>query len=161
MYKLLLFILMLTVWLMLHTLQIDEEMAMAALYQGKHAVNRAAHAAAQQLEKEALAEGRVRIDEIGAAAEAARYLQWNLQLDAAGRPLPGTYWNSDVKIAVFEVINDDRPFPYTYRNAAYNYEVTLQRPGVIMIIKLTYPRVFTMIEPIEWEIKGASELTAS
>ncbi|UVI31317.1 hypothetical protein [Paenibacillus spongiae] len=160
MYKLVLTVLMMVVWMLMHALQTDEEMAMAALFQGKHAVNRAAHAAAQQLEKEAVADGRLHIDEIAASNAAALYLQANLLLDETGQPLPGTYWRDRAEVAVFEVINDDRTFPYTYRNDRYDYEVTLYRPGVIMILKLTYPRIFTVLEPIEWQIKGAAELVA-
>ncbi|MFC0393344.1 hypothetical protein [Paenibacillus mendelii] len=161
MYKLVLAVLMMMVWMLLHALQTDEEMAMAALFQGKHALNRAAHAAAQQLEKEAIADGRLRIDEAAAASAASLYLQANLQLDETGQPLPGTYWRDRAEVAVFEVVNDDRSFPFTYRNDRYDYEVTLQRPGVILILKLTYPRIFTVLEPIEWQIKGAAEIVAS
>jgi len=161
MYKLVFTVLMMVVWLLMHTLQTDEELAIAALFQGKHAVNRAAHAAAQQLDKEALAAGRLRIDEQAALQAAAGYLQANLQLSSDNEPLPGTYWKNRVEISVFEVINDQHSFPYTYYNPTYDYEVTLQHPGVVFIVKLIYPRVFTVIEPIEWHIKGTAELVAS
>ncbi|MGG4035412.1 hypothetical protein ABEV74_17120 [Paenibacillus cisolokensis] len=158
MYKLLLLLLMMGIWLWGGALQIDEEMAVQALFQGKHAVNRAVHAAAQQLDEAALAAGRFRIDEKRAAEEALRYLQANLRLDANGQPLPGSYWRDRVDVLAFEIVNADRTFPYTYRNKQYGYEVTLQRPGVVMIIRLQYPRIFSVLEPIEWEVKGAAEL---
>ncbi|MFC5649632.1 hypothetical protein ACFPYJ_10970 [Paenibacillus solisilvae] len=161
MYKLVLVMLMMVIWMFMHALQTDEEMAVAALFQGKHAVNRAAHAAAQQVDRAALSDGRFHINEAAALEQAARYLQANLQLDESGQPLPGTYLREKVEILVFEVVNDDRPFPYTYYNSAYDYEVTLRRPGVIMIIQLVYPRVFAVIEPIEWTIKGTAELVVS
>ncbi|MBW7476417.1 hypothetical protein K0T92_16920 [Paenibacillus oenotherae] len=161
MYKLVLIMLMMVVWMYIHALQIDEEMAMGALFQGKHAVNRAVHAAAQQVDVRALADGRLHIDERAASAAAARYLQNNLQLDAAGNPLPGAFLRNRVEVLVFKVINEDEIFPYHYSNPAYNYEVTLMRPGVIMIINMVYPRVFSVIAPIEWQIKGAAELVAS
>ncbi|RAP73840.1 hypothetical protein [Paenibacillus montanisoli] len=160
MYKLMLVMPMMVVWMLLHALQTDEELAVAALFQGKHAVNRAAHAAAQQIDTAALAEGRLQIDERAAIEAAALYLQRNLQLDESGRPLPGTYLREKVEVVEFKVINGDRSFPYTYRNDSLDYEVTLRRPGVILIAKVVYPRVFTVIEPIEWTIKGAAELTS-
>lgn len=159
MYKLMLIVLMMTVWVSIHFLQTDEEMAMKLLYQGKHALNRAAHAASQQLDSEALAEGILRIDPDAAETAAASYLQANLQLDADGNPLPNSPVRERVNVLVFEVINNDHTFPYTYRNDQYNYEATLQKPGVVLIIHVVYPRAFTMLEPIEWDIKGVSELT--
>ncbi|MBM7565277.1 hypothetical protein [Paenibacillus sacheonensis] len=159
MYKLVLVMLMAVIWMLLHALQTDEEMAVAALFQGKHAVNRAAHAAAQQIDAAALADGRLHIDEAIARAEADAYLQRNLQLDEAGFPLPDAYLQERVDIVDFQVINDDRLFPYTYRNERYDYEVTLHRPGVVLIARMVYPRVFNVIDPIEWMIKGAAELT--
>jgi hypothetical protein len=159
MYKLMLIILMMTVWLSVHFLQTDEEMAMKLLYQGKHALNRAAHAASQQLDPAAMAEGILRIDPDAAERAAAAYLQANLQLDAQGNPLPNSPVRERVNVLVFDVINDDHTFPYTYRSEQYDYEATLQRPGVVLIIHVVYPRAFTLLEPIEWDIKGVSELT--
>jgi hypothetical protein len=161
MHKMVLIMLMMVVWMLMQALQMDEEMAMSALFQGKHAVNRAAHAAAQQVDRQALADGRLHIDEAAASEKAGLYLQANLQLDSSGEPLPGAYLRERVEILVFEVINDDRPFPFTYLNAAYDYKVTLKRPGVVMIARIVYPRVFKVIEPIEWTIKGTAELVAS
>lgn len=161
MYKLVLIMLMMVVWTYIHALQVDEEMAMGALFQGKHAVNRAAHAAAQQIDTRALADGRIHIDERAAYIAAGNYLQANLQLDSSGEPLPNAFLREKVEVLVFEVINDDKTFPYRYRNAAYNYEVTLERPGVVMIVNVVYPRAFSVIEPIVWQIKGAAELVAS
>ncbi|MBO7747854.1 hypothetical protein I8J29_27045 [Paenibacillus sp. MWE-103] len=160
MYKLVLVMLMAVVWMLLHALQTDEEMAVAALFQGKHAVNRAAHAAAQQIDPAALADGRLHIDEASARAEAGEYLRRNLQLDENGLPLPGTYWKERVEVVDFQVLNDDLTYPYTYRNEDYDYEVTLQRPGVVLIVRLAYPRVFSVMDPITWTIKGTAELTS-
>ncbi|MFC4812117.1 hypothetical protein [Paenibacillus sp. GCM10023250] len=160
MYKLVLVMLMAVIWMLLHALQTDEEMAVAALFQGKHAVNRAAHAAAQQIDAAALADGRLHIDEAAARAEAGEYLRRNLQLDGNGLPLPGTYWKERVEVVDFQVLNDDLTYPYTYRNEAYDYDVTLLRPGVVLIVRLAYPRVFSVIEPITWTIKGTAELTS-
>ncbi|AJY73855.1 hypothetical protein [Paenibacillus beijingensis] len=159
MYKLLFVIVMMTVWLAAHALQTDQELAVQTLFRGKHAVNRAAHAAAQQLDAAELAEGRLIIDESAASAQAARYLQANLQLDGAGNPLPGSFLKERVEVLAFEVVNGDRAFPYTYRSDLYDYDVTLHKPGVVLIVRLAYPRAFQVMEPIEWEIKGTAELT--
>ncbi|WP_341279280.1 hypothetical protein [Paenibacillus sp. FSL H8-0537] len=159
MYKLTIIVLMMTMWLMLHVMQTDEEIAMKTLFQGKHALNRAVHAAAQQVDKAALGDGVIRIDPITAEAAASRYLQGNLQLDSAGKPLGSSFLHEPVKVMVFEVINGEHTFPYQYVNAEFSYEATLYRPGVVMIIKVVNPRVFTVLKPIEWTIKGVSELT--
>ncbi|WP_053374322.1 hypothetical protein [Paenibacillus sp. FJAT-27812] len=160
MYKLLLIVVMMTVWISIHLLQVEEELAMKALFQGKHAVNRAAHAAAQQLDPAALSEGLLRLEPDAAANAAALYLQENLKLDAGGVPLPESFLKERVYVAVFKIVNADQTFPYAYRNDAYNYEVTLKRPGVIMIVHIAYPRAFRILDAIEWNIKGAAELVA-
>ncbi|WP_020618882.1 hypothetical protein [Paenibacillus daejeonensis] len=160
MYKLLLFILFMVGWTLMQAVQTDGEMAMQTLFHGKHAVNRAAHAGAQQLDMGALAEGRLWIDERAAAAVAQEYLRYNLKLGDDGEPLPGSYLRESPSIVAFEVINSDREFPYTYRNMQYDYEVTLQRPGVVMIAYVPYTRAFHVIDPIEWHIKGTAELVS-
>jgi len=156
--KLLLIVLMLGVWTYIGLQQVEAELAMRTLFEGKRAVNRSVHAAAQQLDREALADGIFRIDEVKAAAAASSYLMNNLKLDHQGMPLEDAFLRERIEVRVYEVINDEYNFPYTYRNEQYQYEVTLRRPGVIMIIHLKYPRAFGVLKPIEWEIKGAAEL---
>lgn len=158
MYKLLLIVLMTGFWITAQALQTDEEMAMLLLDQSKRAVNRAAHAGAQQLDSEALSEGRLRIDPSAAYDYSMAYLRENLQLDETGTPLPNSPLKEPVQILAFEIINDDQQFPYIYRNDTYQYEAVLRRPGVVMIVKVNYPRALSALEPIEWEIKGVSEL---
>lgn len=158
MHKLLVLTLMAVVWTMLLAQQIDREMALRTFFEAKRAVNRAAHAAAQQLDAEALAEGIVRIDEDAALAAAREYLRVNLRLDDALMPLPGSMLQDPVETAVFRVVNDDAFFPFTYRNEALDYEATLKRPGVILIVRITYPRGYSVMGPIEWTVKGAAEL---
>ncbi|REK52261.1 MAG: hypothetical protein C6W55_16930 [Thermobacillus sp.] len=158
MHKLLLLSLMTAVWMMLLALQIDGEMAVRTLFEAKRAVNRAAHAGAQQLDQDALAAGILRIDEAAAASAALQYLRVNMRLDASLKPLPGAMLRDPVEIAVLRVVNADTVFPYTYRNETYNYEVTLKRPGVILIARVRYPRGFNVMGPVEWYVKGAAEL---
>jgi len=157
-YKAVLIVAMMTLWITVHMMQVEEELAMKTLSQGKRAINRAAHAAAQQVDKSALSEGIVRIDESAASTEAALYLQHNLQLDASGKPLPNSFLRHPVQVLVFDVINSEESFPYRYWNPTYNYEVELRSPGVVMIAKVVYPRAFNVMEPLEWEIRGAAEL---
>lgn len=158
MHKLLLLTLMAAVWTMLHALQIDGEMAIRTLFEAKRAVNRAAHAAAQQLDQDALAAGVLRIDEAAAASAALHYLRVNMRLDPSLAPLPDSMLRDPVEIAVLRVVNADAAFPYTYRNETYQYEVTLKRPGVILIARVRYPRGFNVMGPVEWHVKGAAEL---
>lgn len=160
MYKLLLIVMMMTIWGSVHLIQVEEELAMQTLFMGKHAVNRAAHAAAQQLDAESLGEGVMKIAEDAAAKAAMRYLQTNLLLDESGAPLSGSFLRQSVEIKELRIVNSDQSFPYLYRNETYNYEVTLHRPGVIVIAHMEYPRAFRVLDPIEWDIKGAAELVA-
>lgn len=158
MHKIVLYMLLLVFFMTLFALQIDEEMSMNTLFRVKHGLNRATHAAAQQLDEQKLAQGIMSIDPQAAEEEAYNYLQSNLQLDLDNLPLQGSYLESPVEVVVLEIINENRIFPYLYVNDDYDYEVTLQRPGVIMIIRVEYPRIYQVIGPITWVIKGAAEL---
>lgn len=161
MYKLLLIVMMMTIWMAVHLIGIEEELAMKTLSQGKRAVNRAAHAAAQQLDKAALGDGVLRIDGAAAADAATMYLGGNLLLDATGAPLPTSYLREPVEVLVFDIVNSEQSFPFYYRNEEHDFEAVLRKPGVVMIVKVVYPRAFRVLDPIEWEIRGAAELVAS
>ena len=63
MYKLILSIMLAVGCVMLSAQQMDELMAMHALFQAKNAANRAAHAAAQQVDRKRLSLGERWIDE--------------------------------------------------------------------------------------------------
>src|SRR5690606_31173254 len=143
-----LIIAMMSVWLTVNLLQVEEEMAMKTLFLGKHAINRAAHAAAQQLDMEALGDGVMQIDPEAAAGTAAQYLQMNLSLDENGMPIPQSFLRHPVEVVVFDVVNADNSFPYYYRNDTYSYEVILKRPGVVLIAKIIYPRAFQLMDSI-------------
>ncbi|MFC4304225.1 hypothetical protein [Cohnella boryungensis] len=156
--KLVFSVLMIVVWWMLHALQIDEEVAMQTVHEAKRAVDRAAHAAAQQVDREKLEMGIISIDSDLAAEAAISYLGNNLSLDADQQPLPGSFLRDPVDIIAFEIMNEDVVYPYTYRNLEYDYEVTLDRPGVVLIVHVKYPRLFGVLAPVEWDLKGAAEL---
>ncbi|MEK0317087.1 hypothetical protein [Cohnella sp. 56] len=161
MHKLVFGFLMVVVWWLLHAMQLEEESALGILHEGKRAIDRAAHAAAQQLDKSKLETGILSIDPAAARAAAIAYLAGNLRLEANLAPQAGQWLDSAPEIVEFAVINELHSFPYTYRNAAYDYEVTLRRPGVVLIVHIACPRIFGVMEPIEWDLKGAAELTLS
>lgn len=156
--KFLLMVLLLVMQMRLMALQIDEQRAMQMLFEVKRAVNRAAHAAAQQADAELLARGVRAIDEGRAEALFLAYLQANLRLDGDNRPLAGSPLAEPVEIVVFDVINADASFPYQYRNEDHRLEVTLAGPGVVAVIRAAYPRIYRFIEPVAWTVKGAAEL---
>ncbi|MFK7694422.1 hypothetical protein [Paenibacillus sp. HJGM_3] len=158
MYKFLGFVLLISYVAVMNALQTDEQRAMQAFFEGKRAVNRAAHAAAQQIDPLKLTEGIVSIDPLRAEAAALSYLRSNLKLDAAGEPLADSYWRAGMDVVVFDIVNETATFPYTYTNAAYGYSVTLNRPAVVLMIRLRYPRLFRVVSPIEWTVKGVAEL---
>jgi hypothetical protein len=156
--KLVFSVLMIIIWWMLHALQMDEELAMGTVHEAKRAVNRAAHAAAQQLDREKLELGVLSINPEKAEEAIVTYLQENLSLNADLIPVAGSFLRDPVEVRVFEVINEGAEYPYTYRNSLYQYEVTLNRPGVVLIIHVKYPRLFGVLSPIEWDLKGTAEL---
>jgi hypothetical protein len=159
-YKLLLIMMMMTVWMAVHLMGVEEELAMKTLSQSKRAINRAAHAAAQQLDKEALGNGELRIDPQTAAETAMNYLGGNLLVDGEGVPLNTSILREPIEVLVFDIVNGDQTFPYVYRNDEHQFEAVLRKPGVVLIVKVVYPRAFRVLEPIEWEIRGAAELVA-
>ncbi|RKP45806.1 hypothetical protein D7Z26_24970 [Cohnella endophytica] len=156
--KLVFSVLMIVVWWTLHALQMDEEVAMGTVHEAKRAIDRAAHAAAQQLDRNKLEMGVLSLQPESARGAAWDYLRGNLALDAELNPLPGSFLREAADVRAFVVVNEDEVFPYTYRNSQYGYEVTLARPGVVLIVHLEYPRLFGVLAPVEWDLKGSAEL---
>lgn len=159
MYKLVLFMMIGVFIMSMHAVQIDREMAAHTLFRAKYALDRAAKAAVGQLDLYKLGHGVNSIDEAEAYRTALMYLQNNLQLDSSNEPLPDAFLRSRVEVLEFEVVNDDRHFPYHYSNPGYSFDATLRRPGVVIVIRVEYPRTFRLLDPIVWEIKGVAELT--
>lgn len=157
--KLLAYLLIAGYAMLLQVLQLDQELAMHALFEAKHAVNRAAHAAAQQVDKAKLARGVPAIDSVAAAKAASVYLRENLRLDSLLRPTGESWLRSPAVIVRQEILPEWTVFPYTYVDPEYNYEVTLSRPGVILLVRIEYPRVYPVIGPIVWTVAAAHELT--
>ncbi len=156
--KLVFGILMAVVWWMLQALQMDEELALGTVFDVKRAVNRAAHAAAQQVDRDKLEMGQLSLEPSQAEAAALTYLRDNLRLDASFHPLPGSFLREEVRIERLAVIGDEVSYPYTYRNDDFEYEATFNRPGVVLIVHVEYPRLFGVLSPVEWTIKGAAEM---
>jgi hypothetical protein len=156
--KLVFSVLMIVIWWMLHALQMDEELAMGTVHEGKRAVDRAAHAAAQQLDREKLELGMLSIKPELAEQAALAYLRENLSLDAGLNPEPDSLLQDPLEIRVFKVFNEEVDYPFTYRNSLYDFEITLDRPSVILIVHMKYPRLFGVLAPVEWDLKGSAEL---
>ncbi|WP_123039340.1 hypothetical protein [Cohnella candidum] len=156
--KLVFAVMMTVIWWMLHALQMDEELALGTVHEAKRAVNRAAHAAAQQVDRDKLEVGELALDADRAEMAALAYLRENLRLDEGLAPLPGSFLKEPVRVLQFAVIGPEVSFPYTYRNDTLGYEVTLRRPGVVLIVHLAFPRMFGVISPIEWDLKGSAEM---
>ncbi|MDF2936614.1 MAG: hypothetical protein K0Q90_1987 [Paenibacillaceae bacterium] len=156
--KLLLFILLVGFCVSLFALQADEELAMHQYFDLKHGVNRAAHAGAQALDEDLLAEGKVDLDEVQAREMSLLYLRENLRLDESLLPLPGTFLQGQVSVLALDVIGAEQTFPYRYERPAYEYSVTMNRPGVVLIIGVRYPRMYNLLRPVNWIVKGSAEL---
>ncbi|MFD2672524.1 hypothetical protein [Marinicrinis sediminis] len=158
MYKIILYVTLCVVCVLMGALQVDEEMAVRVLFESKHAVNRAAHAAAQQVNEDKLLAGVLSIDEQKADEVLKQYLFQNLRVGTDGEPLQTSYLDQKVEILLFEVVNESYSFPYTYQAPQYNFEVTLSKPGVVVVAEVSYPRTFQVLDPITWQIKGSSEM---
>lgn len=158
MYKLLIVPLLLVVWLSLYAGGIDQELAMKSYYKGKQAVNRGAHAAALQLDTVALAEGIFQLDPPKARAAAEQMIYRNLSLDESGNPTANSFIRTPVHIVYFEVLDASLSYPYHYRLDSYNFQTTFYRPAVVIVMKLSYPRIFSSNNPVEWNIVGSAQL---
>ncbi|WP_438448498.1 hypothetical protein [Gorillibacterium sp. sgz5001074] len=156
--KLLLYVLLAAFCISLMALQTDEELSMHTFFNVKHALNRATHAGAQQLDAAKLAEGIPDLDPVRARAETLTYLRANLRLDAELAPEPGSFLNAPVEIVALDVIGAGFTFPYVYEQPDYGYSVTLNRPAVVLLVRLRYPRMYNVMAPVEWVVKSASEL---
>lgn len=157
MYKLVLFFAWSAFVVIMQAVQFDQQLAVQTLFHTKHALDRAVHAAAQQIDLETYASGNKVIDPDAARHMAHYYLQNNLQLDDALIPYPGSFLKEQVEVLEINVINE-AAFPQTYVSQDYNYQVTVDAPAVMMIIRVVYPRTFNLFNPIVWEIKGTAEM---
>lgn len=158
MYKLLLILNLCVVCIVMYALQTDEALSLQMYFQSKHSINRAVHAAAQQLDMDKLSQGIFEIDEASAKRVAWMYLRQNLNLDQGLSPLPGSMLTKPAEIVQFQVINEGEIFPYTFYDAKLGYSIVLNNPSVIMIMRLEYPRLYSILPPLTWHIKGVAEI---
>jgi len=143
---------------MMYTEQLDHELSMKAYYKGKQAVNRGAHAGALQLDELLLSEGVFAIDSEMAYLMATEYLYANLRLDEHGYPTSKSFLKERVELLHFEVLDATLTYPYDYRLSEYGYSTTFDRPAVVIVIRMEYPRIFSSNNPVEWNIIGSSQL---
>lgn len=156
--KLLLYMLLAVFFMSLMALQADEELAMQSYFHIKHALNRATHAGAQQLDGTKLAEGIADVDPELARTVTLEYFLSNLRLKPDLTPEPGSFLKEPAEIIALDVVGAGETFPYLYEQPDYGYSVTLFRPGVVLLVKLRYPRMYNVMDPVEWVVKSASEL---
>lgn len=157
MYKLVLFFTVSVFLFMLQAMQFDQHLAVHHLFHVKHALNRSTHAAAQQIDLERLATGSLVIDPLAAQQTAWRYLQHNLMLDQQLLPYEGSFLQEKVEVLVFDVVHATE-YPASFVYDDFDYEVTVDAPAIIMIIRVVYPSTFSVLGPITWEIKGVAEV---
>ncbi|MCR8657058.1 hypothetical protein [Paenibacillus endoradicis] len=150
--------LLLVIWLMMYTEQLDHELSMKAYYKGKQAVNRGAHAGTLQLDELQLSEGIFAIDPVMAYQMATEYMYANLRLDRNGNPTPQSFLKERVELLHFEVLDPSLTYPYEYSLSKYGYSTTFNRPAVVIVIRMKYPRIFSSNNPVEWNIIGSSQL---
>lgn len=133
---------------------------MKAYYQGKQAVNRAAHAGALQVDKEKLAEGIFAINAHLAKEQAIQYLQRNLGFDITGAPSQDRTLVEELHIVHFEVLDETNQYPLQYELPEYSYRTTLYRPAVVIVVNMKAKRIFSSHNPVEWNIIGSSQLVS-
>lgn len=143
---------------MMYSEQLDHELSMKAYYKGKQAVNHAAHAGALQLDEELLSEGIFTIEPELAFNMALQYMYANLRLDESGNPTDRSFLRERVELLHFEVLDATLAYPYEYSLSEYGYSTTFDRPAVIIVIRMKYPRIFSSNNPVEWNIIGSSQL---
>lgn len=157
--KLLLVILMSVVFTTLSALQIDHQLSIHNFFASKYSLNRAVHAAAQQIDLEQLSKGIYSIDQKKSYEVAMVYLQENLQLNEKLESKPGSFLLTNIQVELFQVVNQQVTFPYTFHSPEHSYQITLQRPGVIMIVNIEYPQKYRVLSPISWKMKAVAEIT--
>lgn len=149
MYKFIVYPFLLLILLYAYVDQLSHHMAYIHYYKMKYALNRAAHAAAMQINEAALANGLIVIDEQAAYDAAQRLLYLNSKDEV-------------YKLVYFTVINDiDSDSTYHYVNRQWNIDVMLNKPAVVLVIEATLPHIINTKEPYKWKINGTSEVVTS
>jgi hypothetical protein len=108
----------------------------------KFSLNRAAHDAALQVDKEALSEGQVVFSRGEALDVFKATLRDNLQLQIDLSPIPGSLFQSELEVIFEDYVDDDSgvAFPLTYTNAANQIVQVLKGPAVVYRVRVKLPR---------------------
>jgi len=152
-----LFVILIPLLMLLYAYTTDSEISLQGYFRVKSGLNRAVHAAALQVNNDELSSGKRVIDPSLAQSEFLSYLQENLSLDDTLNPLPNTFLKDQVVIIDFKVENTG-PFPYHFVDTTNEVDIWLSRPGVIAIIEVKYPRIFSVLGPIAWKVNASHEL---
>lgn len=131
---------------------------MKSYYKAKQAVNRGAHAAALQLDTAALADGFMQIDPVAARAYAQQYIDRNLMRNEQGRLADRSRLQGQAAIVYFEVLDSSLTYPYRYELSSYGFSTVFDRPAVVIVLHFTYQHVFSINNPVEWNIVGSAQL---
>jgi hypothetical protein len=149
-YKIASFLIIAPLLVMLLLLQLDHDYATALFIQAKQAVNRSVQAAAMQVDLESWAAGEPVLEPVQAESTFKDYLKDNLKL-ATGN-LKNQIGEIDVTI-----VDRSHVFPYTFQSK-WNDTIVFHSPGLFVSVKLTYPRLYKVLGPITWTIRGAEQI---
>ncbi|MBT2292327.1 hypothetical protein J7E73_25000 [Paenibacillus albidus] len=107
----------------------------------KDANNMAVHDAAQEMNEDARAQGRLIIDPAEAYATFQQSLQDNLGLNEDLSPKAGSRFNDQVKIIKFDIVDESTgvAFPFLYEDSGYGITKYIQGPSVIAVIETEHP----------------------
>lgn len=109
----------------------------------KFALNRGAHDAALQVNKERLAEGDIVFDRGKARKAFEAGLEYNLQLDSGGAPRAGTLLQSEPVVVYEDYVDDSIPgiaFPFSYIREDESIRKVMKGPAVVYRVKVKLPR---------------------
>lgn len=107
----------------------------------KDANNIAVHDAAQELDETELTRGRLIIDPTLAYDTFQQALQANLGLDNGLSPQVGSRFKNQVKIVMFDIVDDSDgvTFPLLYEDSEYGITKYIEGPSVIAVIETEHP----------------------
>jgi hypothetical protein len=144
------FLIIAPVLVILLLLELDYDHATAMFIQAKQAVNRSVQAAAMQIDPESWAAGEPVLEPIRAESIFKDYLKDNLKLST------GNLKNHIGEIEV-TIVDRSHSFPYTFQSK-WNDTIVFRSPGLFVSVQLTYPRLYKVLGPITWNIRGAEQI---
>ncbi|MGE6755950.1 peptidase M23 [Rossellomorea sp. NPDC071047] len=125
------------------TIQTNLDTDKTATRQLKNAVELAAHDASLAIDSSQLANGKLVFNQVKAADNLKKSLQFHLKLDSNYNPLTNSLYQDKVTIEHIEFIDDSMAtFPFTYYNSDYDIVDTLDGPSIVVVISTPSPRYF-------------------